>query len=380
VSSPTRDWASRYLGLIVRLLPESRRQWGHAMLAELATIERSSERRRFALSCTRVALFPARALAHLLATAGAAGLVLVAAVALTNLIGPAVPVLLALALLAWLGRRPGAFGPVGPERAARVVRACGFALVGLFLLIGVVQNGLSGLFRPHHNGPVVTVLLTFLAAAFLAITARGSRLGSAALASGAVAGLAAGLAAFLVLPFAQHAAPLAAGLPASGTWLALVAFGAPAAAALVTGRRTRRADQAVTAALCAGTFAALVAALLGLGAIALFPGQIPHLAGEIMMPGTSAAAREAEDAIAASDQYAGLLTLGALLAAIMWAAARPPSRAWMTVGLLVLLGLPPVVLGSSARDFPGATAITFATLMVVIGAVVTTRPGTARAS
>ena len=86
-------------------------------------------------------------------------------------------------------------------------------------------------------------------------------------------------------------------------------------------------DQAVATALCAGMFAALVAALAGLAAVAFFPGQIPHLAGEIMMPGTSASARAAEDAIAASDRYAGLLVFGALLAASLWAMARPPGRA-----------------------------------------------------
>ncbi len=106
-------------------------------------------------------------------------------------------------------------------------------------------------------------------------------------------------------------------------------FGAPAAAALLTARRTDRASAGVEAALCSATFAALVSALLGLGAVALFPGQIPHLAGQIMMPGTSAAARQAEDAIAASDRYEVLLAFGSLLAANLWAVARPPGRAQM---------------------------------------------------
>jgi hypothetical protein len=351
------------------------------MRAELATIENASERRRFALSCTRVALSPTagtRVRGRQMAALGAAGLVLAAAVALTDTIGPTVPALATLTTLGWLGRRPGAFGPVGPGRAPRAVRAGGFAIAGLFLAVATVQNGVSGLLRPDHDGSFIMLLLTFVTAAFLAITARGSHLGGVALASGAIAGVASGAAAFAALPFAQNAPPLAAGLPGDSTWLALVVFGAPAAAALLTRRRTRCADQAVGAALAAGTFAALVVALLGLGAVALFSGQIPHLAGEIMMPGASTSARQAEDAIAASDNYAGLLTFCALLASILWAVARPPSRAWMTVGLLVLLGLPPVALASSAPDFPGIAAITSATVMVVIAAVVTTRPGTAR--
>ena len=238
-----------------------------------------------------------------------------------------------------------------------------------------MEDGTAGLLQPDHGGTVVTLLLTFLAAAMLAVTARDSRLADVALAFGSVAGLASGAAAFAVLPFAQHAEPLAARLPGRGTWLALVVFGAPALAACLAYRRTRCGDQAVATALCAGMFAALVAALAGLAAVAFFPGQIPHLAGEIMMPGTSASARAAEDAIAASDRYAGLLVFGALLAASLWAMARPPGRAWMTVGLLALLGLPPIALAASARDFPGIAAVTTATLLVMIGAVATTRPG-----
>lgn len=383
MSAPERDSARRYLDLVVRLLPESRRQWGDALRAELATIESAPERRRFALSCTRVALSPtvrARARAHRLATVAAAGLMLAGAVALTSVIGPALPTLAMLTALALLGRRPDALGPVAPQRAPRVARTSGFALVGSFLLVEVVQDGTSGLIRPSHHGAFVTLLLTFLAAVVLAITARGSRVGSVALILGAAAGLASGVAGFLVLPFAQNAPPLGAGLPGEATWLTLIVFGAPVAAALLTGRRTGRADQAVTAALVAATLAALLVALLGLAAIALFPGRIPHLAGELMMPGTSAAAREAENAIAASDQYAGLLAFGALLAALLWVMARPPTRAWLVVGLLVLLGVPTIALGSSARDFPGAAALTSATLVVVICAVATTKPRRAGSS
>ena len=284
-----------------------------------------------------------------------------------------------LAGLAWLGRRPGPFGPVAPGAAARAVRIGGFALAGSFLLVQAVEHGTAGLVRPDRDGTVVTLLLTFLAAALLAVTARGSRLADVTLAYGSAAGLVSGAAAFAVLPFAQHAEPLAARLPGRGSWLALVVFGAPALAACLTYRRTRCGDQAVATALCAGMFAALVAALTGLAAVAFFPGQIPH-PGELMIPGTSASARAAEDAIAASDRYAGLVLFGALLATVLWGMARPPGRAWMTVGLLALLGLPPIALAASAQDFPGIAAITTVTLVVVIGAVATTRPGRTRSS
>jgi hypothetical protein len=41
---------------------------------------------------------------------------------------------------------------------------------------------------------------------------------------------------------------------------------------------------------------------------------------------------------------------------------------------LLLLGLPAFGLAASARDFPGATAVATAALMVLIGAVATARP------
>ena len=291
------------------------------MRAELAALENAADRRRFALSCTRVALVPTAG-----PRLGVASLVLVAAVALAGVIGPAIPALASLAALAWLGRRPGAFGPVRRGRVARAVRAGGLALPCAIVLIDALQGGMPGLLQPDHHGRLVTLVLAFLAAAFLAVSADGSRLGDDVLAAGAIAGLVAGAAAFALLPFAQNAAPLASGLPGSGWWLALVVFGAPLGAAWAVGGRARSAARGVEAVLCSATFAAFAVALLGLGAIALFPGQIPHLAGQMMMPGASAAARRAEDAIAASDRYEGFFSLGVLLAASLWAVARPPAR------------------------------------------------------
>ena len=333
MSAPHGDLAGRYLGVVIRLLPAGHRQWGEAMRAELAAIESAAERRRFALSCTRAAL-SARANARVRTqqevALAAALLLLAAALALTGAIGPTIPALATLTALAWLARRRGALGPVRPGRVAGTVRAAGFALPCSFLLVEAVQGGASGLLQPDHHGRLVTLVLTFLAAAFLAITADRSRLGDAVLSAGATAGLVAGAAAFVLLPFAQHADPLATGLPGNSSWLALAALGAPVAAALHVARRTRCAYQAIEAALCSAAFAALVVALLGKGAIAFFPGEIPHFAGQMMLPGTSAAARQAEDAIAASDRYEGFFSFGVLLTAGLWVAARPSIRVRMT--------------------------------------------------
>jgi hypothetical protein len=327
-----RDRAARYLDLVVRLLPAAHSQWGEAMRAELATIEEPSDRRRFALGCTRVALLlgpEARGLWGPVAVAGAVSLMLGAEIELARAIGQTVPLALALALLAWLGRRPGLFGPVRPDRASRAVRAGGYALVGACLLALVVGVGASGLLGPDPMrwGPFFVVLLTVLAAGFLAFTALPTRCGSAALVAGAAAGVVAGLAAFATLPFERVGAPLAGG---GRWWLALVAVAAPAAAVLLIGRHTRRADQAMMAALCAGTVATLLVALLGLSAIVLFPHSVPDIVGPVMPAGSSAAAKQAENVIEASDPYFGWLLLSALLAALLWAMARPPVRAVTT--------------------------------------------------
>lgn len=48
------------LTIAVRRMPAERSEWGAAMLAELAQLQHPSTRWRFALGCTRVALFPPR--------------------------------------------------------------------------------------------------------------------------------------------------------------------------------------------------------------------------------------------------------------------------------------------------------------------------------
>ncbi|WP_280468823.1 hypothetical protein [Nocardia cyriacigeorgica] len=52
-----RDGAARVLGLATAALPEHRRDWGAAMLAELDHIQDPAARRRFAVSAARTAVF-----------------------------------------------------------------------------------------------------------------------------------------------------------------------------------------------------------------------------------------------------------------------------------------------------------------------------------
>jgi len=369
----------RYLAVVERLLPAARRDWGRAMRAELATLDGAAERWRFALGCTRAAMLPGptgRAAGRSLALVGAGALVLGGEIVLAGVIGEFTPLLLALALLAWLGRRPSYFGPVRPDRAARIARSCGYCLAAACLVALVVAEGLPGLFRPGslRSGTLFALVLTMVVAAFLAMTARTTRLGGTAMISGIGAGLVAGAAGFVVLPFERIGTPLAHGLPWQGTGLAALPFAAPAVAALVTGWRARRSDQAVMAALCAAALGALLIALAGLSAIVFLPERVPDIVGPVMIPGATAAQRQLENSIEASDPYFGLLVFGALLAALLWAMARPPARAGATIALVLLLGVPPIVLAGTARDFPGTTGLATAAVAVLIGAMVTARP------
>lgn len=59
-TTSTMDGPGRLLAAAVRWMPEERRDWGAAMLAELAQLQHPSARWRFALGCARVALFPPR--------------------------------------------------------------------------------------------------------------------------------------------------------------------------------------------------------------------------------------------------------------------------------------------------------------------------------
>src|SRR5262245_42785174 len=57
---PAMDTPGLLLTIAVRRMPVERREWGAAMLAELAQVRHPSTRWRFALSCIGVALFPPR--------------------------------------------------------------------------------------------------------------------------------------------------------------------------------------------------------------------------------------------------------------------------------------------------------------------------------
>ena len=193
-----------------------------------------------------------------------------------------------LAGLPWIVRR--ARGPVAGGRQARMIRTAGYAAILILVLVktavervaDAVPNNLAG------SGLAWTGEITFLAAmagyaaVVLVCTARRSPAVPAAVAIGAAAGAAVGLVVYLLGPF---------GCPVrfTGWWPvhlydaaialgALLALGAPVAAARVAARRAdgsmparSRVRQGAMAGLCTGAAAALVVAALSTATIALLP-------------------------------------------------------------------------------------------------------------
>ena len=213
-------------------------------------------------------------------------------------------VALLLAAAPWPARR--IFGPAGPSRAARIVRASGYATV--FALVAVKAEVMRSAGPRPTGGPALAgvwvgeiVFLVVLAAYIgwvLAVTSRRPVASPVALATGVAAGAAAGLLLYLLPPrggLLHLHASWQADLYRAGRALAvLLALATGVAAGVVTARRTRRrhragngprplplaearARQGLAAGLCAGMTAALVACVLYTGTIALLPHQAQPL-------------------------------------------------------------------------------------------------------
>jgi hypothetical protein len=229
-----------------------------------------------------------------------------------------VGLILLLVAVSWLGRRRGPVGPVAPDRATRAVRAGGYLLIGT-LAWGVVES-LDG--RGHDPGeqarvgvPVFTVALTGYLLAYLAVTARRSAATAPALTAGAVAGTAA---AALWTGIALAAPPVPANIGLALLLVTLAMVGAALAAA-----RRKHAGQAVLAALCAGTSAALLIVLI-VGALSTFgaPRLIPDLAPAAL----TASDDLAQSRVELQDPYVALLFLGWLIALVQTVASLAMSR------------------------------------------------------
>lgn len=166
-ADPT-DFPARLLAAAAATLPESRRDWGAAMTAELARLPDRSDRWRFALGCARVAVLPPRGnpgpvVATALVAAGVVGLtglavghafppLRVLAVALSVLVGAAV-----IAARARSRRlRPTSSGVVAVAGTAGV----GACLLATWHLIDQLPAA-----APHLHAGIAVVLAAGLAVA-----------------------------------------------------------------------------------------------------------------------------------------------------------------------------------------------------------------------
>jgi hypothetical protein len=217
-----------------------------------------------------------------------------------------VVVTLLLAGLPVLARR--VVGPRGASRAARILRAGGYATV--FALVAVKAEVARSAGPRPAGGPAVAGVvageIVFLAVVavylgwVLAATSRRSLASPAALATGTAAGAAAGVLMFLLPPrggLLHLHVSWQADLYRAGQMLAiLLALATGIAAGVLTARRTGRreragngggggrlplaelrARQGLAAGLCAGMTAALVASVLHTGSVALLPHQVQPL-------------------------------------------------------------------------------------------------------
>jgi membrane-associated phospholipid phosphatase len=193
-----------------------------------------------------------------------------------------------LAGLPWIVRR--ARGPVAGSRQARMIRTAGYAAILILVLVktavervaDAVPNNLAGSALAWTGEITFLAVMAGYAAVVLGSTARRSPAIPAAVAIGTAAGATVGLLVYVL-------GPLGFPLRFTGWWPAhlydaaialgaLLALGAPVAAARVANRRAdgsmparSRVRQGAMAGLCAGAAAALVVAALSTATIALLP-------------------------------------------------------------------------------------------------------------
>jgi hypothetical protein len=294
-----RDAAALLLGWVVRLLPAAHREWGAAMLAELASVEGGPERWRFAVECAGVVV---RRPAVLRRAVGVLAPVAVLAYVWWWSAGigwaprrwGVVAFVAVLAVVAELGL-VGPLGPVGRGASARIARAVGYLLVGAL----AVESAWSFAHKDNNDltgVPVLGVMLAGYLVAVLAVTSRRSPATARMLAVGLTGGLVAG-GGWTALAVLDPPIP-----PSPGLAIAFVAVGMAGAGLL--GRRDGAAPRA---ALIAGTTGALlvinvVTVLSSFGSAWLIPELVPA--------GLTPADRLANSRIELVDPYMWLLLIG----------------------------------------------------------------------
>jgi len=292
---------------LLRLVPAERRDWVEAVWAEAGQVPPGRHRLSWLAGGVRI-------LAHEVAMVyrlgyglafGAGGLAILWVRARNGLPATAVIGLIAtgltLAALPWVGR--GAFRPVLHRRLTRGVRLGGYAALLAFLVMGFATARYGKVPANMAAGPadgplwiVVLLLLAAYAAAILRLTSRRSPASAHTLAIGVGGGVGIGLLLYALMPFGgalSITAPwLAAGYVAA---LLAVPIGAPAVAGAVAARSRWagiplgsatgvefpdgdqdgvRIQQGIVAGGLMGGAAALVASLVTLPTLMLWPDRV----------------------------------------------------------------------------------------------------------
>ncbi|BCB83299.1 hypothetical protein [Phytohabitans suffuscus] len=130
------DGPARLLAAAVATLPADRLDWGVAMTAELAQVRRRRERWRFALGCTRTAVFPPRG--HRAPVAAVAALAVAVAVGAALATGRALPELRVFAVT--FAGLAGVLATVAVSRARRPRRPAPGLPIAAAGLVGVVAS------------------------------------------------------------------------------------------------------------------------------------------------------------------------------------------------------------------------------------------------
>jgi hypothetical protein len=309
------DLADRLLGVVVRLLPPERLDWGRAMRAELAGVEAARARMSFVLGCVG-------AVVRQPGGVGRVGYGLLVLVALGGAVrragalsyGPlrvgVVGLVCVLVAVSWFGRRRGVLGPVRRSPVDRVVRAGGYLVV-----VGLTVGILPALWK-HPDQPadgtqlaaVLAVVLGTFLVGFLAVTAERSAVDARALAVGAGAAvLSAGVWGAVVVAVRPIPTDLTPAVVAVGLGMALAAFDG-------AGRRRTTAGR-LLAALFAGVVGTLSIVVL-VGVLAAYgpPSLIPDLVGSVALTPADALDQSRAEI---QDPYVAVAFGGFLLAALL---------------------------------------------------------------
>jgi hypothetical protein len=292
------------LAIVVRALPPHRREWGRAMRSELAVLTERRARLRFVGGCARATLIRWPAARAVMAYACVLTFAVVTLRQAASLSSAGVRVeasvlVGAIVVLAWLGRRHGAVGPVDNTWSARGVRLAGYL---------VVMATVAALFTMGTNDPegwwLAALAVGLYLASLLRLTAHPTT-GALSLPTAALLTLA-GLAVWWTLALLL---PAVRAVPAITFLAALVV----AAVGVKLGARTGSASRGVFTGLAAAAALLLLTFLAAVLTYQVAPGLVPDIA-----PATLDAATRAEtNQIESIDPYVADFLIGAILAIVV---------------------------------------------------------------